>query len=147
MTFPYDSARQQLQAWQADLDARGARLEKVALEASKVQTRGADLSPADIAEIEKFARSKDAPNALKDLQRKVDSGEMSWRDITSGRAVSDPDVQRAMQTSMPSLKRAYTAIKEGQNLDEIVAAGQQRTRPSRGDFDDDAPSDFTEDAF
>ncbi|MFD4636017.1 hypothetical protein ACFWN2_01810 [Lentzea sp. NPDC058436] len=147
MTFPYESARQQLQSWQQDLDARGSRLEKVALEASRVQTRGADLSPADVAEIEKFARSKDAPNALKDLQRKVDSGAMSWQDITSGRAVADPDVQRAMQTSMPSLKRAYTAIKEGQNLDEIVAAGQQRPRRPRGDFDDDAPSDFTEDAF
>lgn len=147
MTFPYDSARQQLQAWQQDLDAKGARLEKVALEASRVQTRGGDLSPADIAAIEKFARSKDAPNALKDLQRKVDSGEMSWRDIASGKAVNDPEVQRAMQSSMPSLKRAYTAIKEGQNLDEIVAAGQQRPRRSRDDFDDDAPSDFTEDAF
>lgn len=147
MTFPYESARQQLQTWQQDLDAKGARLEKVALEASKAQTRGADLSPADIAEIEKFARSKDAPNALKDLQRKVDSGDLSWRDIASGRAVNDPEVQRAMQTSMPSLKRAYTAIKEGQDLDEIVAAGQQRTRRSRGDYDDDMPSDFTEDAF
>ena len=147
MTFPYDSARQQLQTWQQDLDARGARLEKVALEASRVQTRGADLSPADIAAIEKFAKSKDAPNALKDLQRKVDSGAMSWQDIESGRAVNDPDVQRAMQTSMPSLKRAYTAIKEGQNLDDVITAGQQRTRPSRGDFDDDMPSDFTEDAF
>ncbi|MEV6237498.1 hypothetical protein [Lentzea sp. NPDC051838] len=147
MTFPYDSARQQLQAWQQELDAKGSRLEQVAREMSAVQTRGADLSPSDIAEIEKFARSKDAPNALKDLQRKVDSGAMSWQDITSGRAVNDPEVQRAMQTSMPSLKRAYTAIKEGQNLDEIVAAGQQRTRRSHGNFDDDMPSDFTEDAF
>lgn len=147
MTFPYDSARQQLQSWQEDLDAKGSQLEKVAAEAAKVQTRGADLSPADIKEIEKFARSNAAPNALKDLQRKVDSGEMSWRDIASGKAVNDPDVQRAMRGSMPSLKRAYTAIKEGQNLDEIVAAGQTRTRRSRGDFDDDAPSDFTEDAF
>ncbi|MGW6449858.1 hypothetical protein [Lentzea sp. NPDC055074] len=147
MTFPYDSARQQLRAWQEDLDARGSRLEKVAIEASRAQTRGADLSPADVAEIEKFARSKDAPNALKDLQRKVDSGALSWRDITSGQAVNDPEVQRAMQASMPSLKRAYTAIKEGQNLDEIVAAGQQRTRRSHGDYDDDMPSDFTEDAF
>ncbi|GLY50607.1 hypothetical protein [Lentzea sp. NBRC 102530] len=147
MTFPYDSARQQLQAWQQDLDARGAQLEKVALEASRVQSRGGDLSPADIAEIEKFAKSKDAPNALRDLQRKVDSGALSWQDIASGRAVHDPDVQRAMQTSMPSLKRAYAGIKEGQNLDDIVAAGQQRARPSRGDYDDDLPSDFTEDAF
>ncbi|SES32106.1 hypothetical protein [Lentzea albida] len=147
MTFPYDSARQQLQTWQQDLDARGARLEKVALEASRVQTRGGELSPADVAEIEKFARSKDAPNALKDLQRKVDAGALSWQDIASGRAVGDPDVQRAMQTSMPSLKRAYTAIKEGQDPDEVVAAGQQRPRRARGDYDDDAPSDFTEDAF
>lgn len=147
MTFPYDSARRQMKAWQQDLDAQGARLEKVALEASKVQTRGGDLSPADIAAIEKFARSKDAPNALKDLQRKVDSGAMSWRDIASARAVNDQDVRRAMQTSMPSLQRAYTAIKEGQDLDEVVATGQQRTRRSHGDFDDDRPSDVTEDAF
>ena len=147
MTFPYDSARQQLQTWQQDLDARGARLEKVALEASRVQTRGGDLSPADVAEIEKFARSKDAPNALKDLQRKVDAGALSWQDIASGRAVGDPEVQRAMQTSVLSLKRAYTAIREGQDLDEIVAAGQQRPRRPHGDYDDDAPSDFTEDAF
>ena len=47
MTFPYDSARQQLQAWQQDLDARGTRLEKVALEASKVQTRGAIKKTGD----------------------------------------------------------------------------------------------------
>ncbi|MET9230090.1 hypothetical protein [Lentzea sp. NPDC003310] len=147
MTFPYDSARQQLRAWQEDLDAKGSRLEKVAQEAARVPSRGADLSPADIAEIEKHARSKDAPNALKDLQRKVDAGELSWRDIASGRALHDPEVQRAMQSSMPSLKRAYTAIKEGQNPDEIVAAGRQRPRRSHGDHDDDMPSDFTEDAF
>jgi hypothetical protein len=72
---------------------------------------------------------------------------MSWRDISSGKAAHDPDVQRAMQTSMPSLKRAYTAIREGQNLDEIIEAGRQRPRRSRDDFDDDPPSDFTEDAF
>ncbi|MFD5824158.1 hypothetical protein [Lentzea sp. NPDC060358] len=147
MTFPHDTARRQLEAWRQDLDARGARLEQVALEATRVRTRGTDLSPADIAAIEKHARSKDAPNALRDLQRKVDAGLLSWRDIASGRAVGDPDVQRAVQTSAPSLKRAYTAIREGQDLDEVVAAGQQRTRRSRGDFDDDLPSDFTEDAF
>ncbi|SDO67891.1 hypothetical protein [Lentzea jiangxiensis] len=146
MTFPHDSARQQLQAWRADLDARGARLDQVAAEVSKARTRGADLSPADIAEIERFARSKDAPNALKDLQRKIDSGVVSWQDVASGRAVNDPDVQRAMRTSTPSLRRAYTAIKEGQDLDEVVAAGQQRTGRSRA-FEDEPPIDFTEDAF
>ncbi|WP_329792385.1 hypothetical protein V1227_10880 [Lentzea sp. DG1S-22] len=44
------TARQQPQAWWADLHARGARLDQVAAEVSKVRIRGADLSPADIAE-------------------------------------------------------------------------------------------------
>lgn len=145
MTFSYDKAR--LQALLDDVDGKAVALERVAAEAAKVQMRGQDLSEKDLAEIERFARSSSAPPALKDLQRKVDAGELSWKDISDGRALGSEEMQRAMRGSMPGLKKAYSAIQEGQNIDEIIASGQSRARRSRGDYDDDTPSDVTEDAF
>lgn len=141
MTF--DMAR--VQAMADELDAKMARLEQFSAAAAK--TGGStDLSEKDLAEIEKAAKAPGAPAALKDLQRKVDSGQLSWRDIAAGKALGDEDFQRAMRLGMPSMKKAYHALQEGQNIDEIIAAGQVRRRP-RGDFDDDEPSQVTEDAF
>ncbi|MBY8848004.1 hypothetical protein [Saccharothrix longispora] len=143
MTFPYDRAR--LDGLVADVEARMAAVERTAREASRVQLRSRGLTQADFAEISRFANSPGAPRELKELARRVDAGEMSWEDVASGRAVDDEGVQRALQAGVPDLQRAYTAIQEGDDPEDVVSAGSPRPG-GRGD-DDDEPGRFTEDAW
>ena len=149
MTFPYDQAR--LQALFNDVDSRIDDLGKVATAASQVQRRSRGLSEQDLAEIERFAKSPGAPKELKDLQRRVDAGEMSWADVAAGRALNDEGVQKALAVGVPDLQRAYRAIEEGQDIDDIIASGnpapQPPTRGRRDDDEDDGPSQFREDAW
>jgi hypothetical protein len=151
MTFPYDQAR--LQALFDGVDAKIDDLGKVAAAASQVQRRSRGLSEQDLAEIERFAKSPGAPKELKDLQSRVDAGEMSWADVASGRAVHDEGVQKALAVGVPDLQRAYNAIEEGQDIDDIIASGnpaaQQPPPRSRRDDDDedDGPSHFRKDAW
>ncbi|MFE2751046.1 hypothetical protein ACFXGA_03470 [Actinosynnema sp. NPDC059335] len=144
MTFPYDKAR--LDALVADVDQRLANVEQTARAASQVQMRSRGLTQADFAEISRFANSPGAPRELKELARRVDAGELTWEDVASGRAVDDEGVQRALQTGVPDLQRAYTAIQEGNDPEDVISAGSPRPR-GRGDDDDDEPSGFTEDAW
>ncbi|GAA3460705.1 hypothetical protein ACFFSW_34215 [Saccharothrix longispora] len=143
MTFPYDRAR--LDGLVADVEARMAAVERTAREASRVPLRSRGLTQADFAEISRFANSPGAPRELKELARRVDAGEMSWEDVASGRAVDDEGVQRALQAGVPDLQRAYTAIREGDDPEDVVSAGSPRPG-GRGD-DDDEPGRFTEDAW
>jgi hypothetical protein len=144
MTFPYDKAR--LDALVADVEQRMANVEQTARAASQVQLRSRGLTQADFAEISRFANSAGAPKELKDLARRVDAGEMSWEDIASGRAGNDEGVQRALQSGLPDLQRAYTAIQEGNDPEDVVSAGSPRPGGRRDD-DDDEPNKFTEDAW
>jgi hypothetical protein len=147
VTFPYDQAR--LQALFSDVDSRIDDLGKVATAASQVQRRSRGLSEQDLAEIERFAKTPGAPKELKDLQRRVESGEMSWADVAAGRAVNDEGVQKALAVGVPDLQRAYRAIEEGQDIDDIIASGNPAPRPPRRDDDDedDGPSHFRKDAW
>jgi hypothetical protein len=150
MTFPYDQAR--LQALFSDVDSKIDDLGKVATAASQVQRRSRGLSEQDLAEIERFAKSPGAPKELKDLQRRVESGEMSWADVAAGRALNDDGVQKALAVGVPDLQRAYRAIEEGQDIDDIIESGnpapQPPVRPRRDDDDeDDGPSHFRKDAW
>ncbi|MCR3746852.1 hypothetical protein [Lentzea californiensis] len=151
MTFPYDQAR--LQALFSEVDSRVDDLGKVATAASQVQRRSRGLSEQDLREIERFAKSPGAPKELKDLQRRVDAGEMTWADVASGRAVHDEGVQKALAVGVPDLQRAYQAIEEGQDIDDIITSGnpaahQSPPRPRRDDDDeDDGPSHFRKDAW
>ena len=143
MTFPHDKAK--LDALVADVERRMADVEQTARAASQVQLRSRGLTQADLAEISRFAHSPGAPRELKELARRVDAGEMSWEDVASGRAVDDEGVQRALRTGVPDLQRAYTAIQEGNDPEDVISAGTAKPR-GRGD-DDDEPSRFTEDAW
>ncbi|MDX8029938.1 hypothetical protein SK803_06925 [Lentzea sp. BCCO 10_0856] len=151
MTFPYDQAR--LQALINDVDSKIDDLGKVATAASHVQRRSRGLSEQDLAEIERFAKSPGAPKELKDLQRRVDAGEMSWADVASGRAINDEGVQKALAVGVPDLQRAYRAIEEGQDIDDIIASGNPvpqppvRSRRADDDDEDDGPSHFRKDAW
>ena len=47
-------------------------------------------------DVEDYARGRAAPRALRDLQRRIDNGELSWRAIAAGRHADDPDVRAAL---------------------------------------------------
>ncbi|MCP2164914.1 hypothetical protein [Goodfellowiella coeruleoviolacea] len=138
MTFPYDNAK--LQALLADVDSALANVDRTAAEASQVQSRSSGLSEKDIAEIERVARGPGAPKELKDLQRRVEAGELSWSDIAAGRVLDDAGVRDAFATGLPNLRRAYVAIEEGQDIDEIIESGQPRRGRPSGDDDDEPPT-------
>ncbi len=142
MTFPYDRAR--LDALVADVDARMADAERTSREAAQVQLRSKGLSESDYAEISRYANSAGAPKELRDLARRIDAGELTWQDIASGERAGDESVQRALQAGVPELQRAYNALEEGSDPEDVVAAGTPR--PARGD-DDDEPGQFTQDAW
>jgi hypothetical protein len=144
VTFPYDKAR--LDALVADVEQRMANVEQTARAASQVQMRSRGLTQADFAEISRFANSPGAPRELKELARRVDAGEMSWEDIASGRAVDDEGVQQALQTGVPDLQRAYSAIQAGDDPEDVASAGTPRPSGRRDD-DDDEPNKFSEDAW
>ncbi|MET9631398.1 hypothetical protein ABZX92_28445 [Lentzea sp. NPDC006480] len=147
MTFPYDQAR--LQQLFDDVDAKTAAAVQTAQQAAQYQPRSRGVSEQDLAEIERYARSGNAPEEFKDLQQRIDSGEFSWKDIASGR-VMDDGVQKALATGVPDLQRAYTAIEEGQDIADIIESGNPaaRQRPRRDDDDeDDGPSHFRKDAW
>ncbi|MGX7824274.1 hypothetical protein ACTG9Q_04210 [Actinokineospora sp. 24-640] len=118
MTFPYDQAR--LDALVADVDARIANVERTAAEASRVGNRSPGLSEQDIAAIERHAASPRAPKALQDLVKRVKEGELSWSDIASGRALDDEGVQRAMAAGFGDLRQANDAIREGQDVEDVI---------------------------
>ncbi|MBB5954481.1 hypothetical protein FHS29_001051 [Saccharothrix tamanrassetensis] len=142
MTFPYDRAR--LDALVADVDQRLAAAERISREAVQVQLRSKGLTEADYAEINRFANSAAAPKELRDLARRIDAGEMTWQDIASGERAGDESVQRALQAGVPELQRAYNALQEGNDPEDVVASGTPR--PARRD-DDDEPGQFTQDAW
>ncbi|MDQ3403360.1 MAG: hypothetical protein M3548_08190 [Actinomycetota bacterium] len=86
------------------------------------------LSDADIRKIEEHARSADAPRDLRELQKRVDAGEMTWRDITSGRTADDEGVRRALESGLPQMRQAYTLLEEGHSVDEVIEAGKVARR-------------------
>ncbi|MGH3517149.1 MAG: hypothetical protein ACRDQ7_06960 [Haloechinothrix sp.] len=99
------------------------------------------LSERDIQQIEEHAKSKDAPKALRELQKRIDDGELSWEDIGRGGHLDDPKVRAALATGVEGMKSAYTLIKEGQDLDDIVDAGAPSPSPSSERAEDDRDDD------
>lgn len=139
----------------AKLEDAEVALDQAILEAKQVerQVPKTQLSEEDIRRIEEFARSGDAPRELRELQRRVDDGDLSWQDIAAGRHLDDPQVRAALSTGVDGMRQAYSLIQEGQDLDDIVAAGapvprvtddrderdDRDDRDRRDDDDDDGP--------
>ncbi|MBC6446478.1 hypothetical protein [Actinokineospora xionganensis] len=96
------------------------------------------LTDADIEAISEHARGADAPKALRELQARIDAGDLTWRDITSGRAAGEPGVREALEAGLPQLRQAYTLLEEGHSVDEVIEAGSSRSgRPDDGDEGDE----------
>jgi hypothetical protein len=136
----------------AKLERAEVELDQKVLEAKqmKQQMPRGGLSPADIQQVEEHARSKDAPKELRELQKRIDRGDLSWNDIGQGRFLDDPGVRAALSGSVEGMRQAYTMIEEGQDIDDIVDLGgppapASTTEPDDGENDprrrDDPPDD------
>jgi hypothetical protein len=128
----------------AKLEDAEVALDRAILDAKQVeqQVPKTQLSEEDIRQIEEHARGADAPRELRELQRRIDAGELSWEDIASGRHLDDPSVQAALSPGTDGMHQAYTMIQEGQDLDEIIESPPAvRQTDARDDTDDDDDPD------
>lgn len=134
------------EAWQtpqitealARLEEAEVALDQAIVEAKQVEreTPKTQLSEEDIRLIEEHARSGDAPRELRELQERIDAGELSWEDIAAGRHLDDPEIQAALMPGVEGMQQIYTAIEEGQDLDDIIEMGGP-TPPRDTDDPDD----------
>lgn len=126
-------AEAKLNAAMADLDQRIDHAKEVERTVPK-----SNLSGDEIRQIEEFAHGKDAPEELRELQQRIDRGELTWDQIGDGEHLDDPAVRAALERSVPGLSRAYTSIIEGEHLDDIIEAGTARPASPRDHFDGDS---------
>jgi hypothetical protein len=124
MTDPMQNP--EIRAAMAQLEAAEAGLNEAIAQAEVVEqrTNRPGLSDRDIERIEEYARSSDAPKAMRDLQQKVDDGDLTWRDIASPRHFNDAEVREAFSSSATEMGRAYAMIQEGLEIDDIIDAGK-----------------------
>ncbi|GAA2992124.1 hypothetical protein [Actinokineospora diospyrosa] len=133
----------------AQLEAAEVGLDEAIVAAKEVERTVpvTTLSEEDLRLLEAHARGDDAPRSLRELQERIDEGELSWTDLSEGRHLDDPAVQSALDPGVKGMRQAYTAIEEGQPLDEIIEAGPPvPPRPSSPtEPSDDETFDFLRD--
>jgi hypothetical protein len=117
----------------AQLEEAEVNLDRAVLNAKQVeqQVPKTQLSQEDIRRIEEHARSNEAPRQLRELQERIDRGDLSWQDIASGHHLDDPKVRAALDPGVTGMRQAYAAIQEGQELDEIIESGPPSPPPTR----------------
>ncbi|MBP2476038.1 hypothetical protein JOF53_004910 [Crossiella equi] len=125
---------------EAELDASMEAMEEVLRSAQELQDSLRPSDPAateeEIRQIEAEAAKPNAPAELRALQRKVDAGELNWRDILEGRSYEDPDVRAALESNLGRMNQTYQLFQDGHTLDEVIEAQRQSGR-RRDDDDDD----------
>lgn len=92
------------------------------LDKAKIRPTDPSASDAEIASLEAAAKRSDAPAEMRLLARKVDAGELSWKDIAEGRAFNDADVRRMAMSKLDAAKKAYEDFEAGATLDEVIDA-------------------------
>lgn len=78
---------------QADADLEAAVQRSV--KASQRLRQSPDFQQR-LENVESYARSRAAPRVLSALQRRIDSGELSWQAIAAGKHLDDPDVRAVL---------------------------------------------------
>ncbi|MGQ0839255.1 hypothetical protein [Actinokineospora sp.] len=130
----------QLREAEAQLDlavvSLDATLAEIGQKYEQQEEQETGLTDEDIRLISEHARSAEAPKELRDLQTRIDQGDLTWRDVTSGRAAGDPGVRQALEAGLPQLQQAYTMLDEGHSVDDVIDAGTHRP-PRRDDEDGD----------
>jgi hypothetical protein len=102
----------------------------------------AGMSKEDIVRIEAFARGTSAPSVLRELQKRIDNGELTWDEIAAGRHTDDKQVREALSVSTPDLRRAYGAWPDGDEAGAlIIQSGLAHLALVRGVSTDDSADD------
>lgn len=78
--------------------------------------------PEDIQRLKAAAERPDAPAETRALKKKVDAGELSWKDVLEGKALQDPVVQAAMGARLGEMREIYQEAEAGATLEEILEA-------------------------
>lgn len=78
--------------------------------------------PGDIAAIKAAAERPDAPAALRAMKKKVDAGELTWKDILEGKALGDETVRGMMSARLDEMREIYQEAEAGASLEEILEA-------------------------
>ncbi|EHK88576.1 hypothetical protein ACWGRK_11760 [Saccharomonospora azurea] len=125
MTGPDLSRDPRIAAAMAQLEQAELGLDRTISSAKQLDAKMAksSLSPQDIEQIAEHARSKDAPKELRELQARIDKGDLSWNDIAAGRFLDDPQVRTALEGGVEGMRQAYAMIQEGHDLDDIIEPG------------------------
>lgn len=111
-----------------------ARLDEVSAraDAAIAKARSLNIAPTpplsedDIRRIEEAARSREASREMRELQRRIDEGEFTWRDVVDGKQAHDPGVRAALGTSLDQMASVYRQFEDGYQLDDVLAANQHR---------------------
>ncbi|WP_019811368.1 hypothetical protein [Saccharomonospora halophila] len=148
MTVPDPSADPRIQEAMADLERAELSLDRAVSEAEQLQQTmpPGGLSQEDIEQIEEHARGRNAPAELRELQQRIDDGELSWSDLAAGRFLDDPGVRAALEGGVEGMRQAHTMLQEGHDLDEIIEPGAppvaiERPQPERGHERDDGDAE------
>lgn len=104
----------------------------------------AKLSQEQTDQIEQLVRSGGAPAEIAELQRRIDDGELSWDDVSSGRALADDGVQQAFAAGVPTMRHVKELMDEGHEIGDIIDADPNRPASARDDDDDEPPDSFME---
>lgn len=133
---------------QVRLDEVAAQAEAAIAKARSLRIpRTPPLSEDDIRRIEEAARSRDASREMRELQRRIDGGEFTWRDVADGRHLDDPRVRAALGANLDQMARVYRQFEEGYHLDEVVAAHQPRGASSHQREPDDDDGEWFVDSI
>lgn len=131
-------AEAQLEDALANAERRLAEADRFEAE-QETDSRG--LGREQIEEIERLVRAGKAPPEVAALQRLVDSGELSWDDISQGRNLEHEAVQRAFSASVPAMTRVKELADEGHDLPTILGADPNSPNQSDPYGDDTDPPD------
>ncbi|SFT59927.1 hypothetical protein SAMN04487904_104171 [Actinopolyspora lacussalsi subsp. righensis] len=134
-----DWKTQEIRDAEAALDEAVTDAERVAARAEEMNDElpEAELSEEQTEQIEQLVRRGEAPAGIAELQRRIDEGELSWQQVTSGRAVADEGVRRAFEEGVPAMRQVKEMLDEGHEATEIIANDPNRA-PEQ---DDEEPPD------
>ncbi|QYN16985.1 hypothetical protein [Amycolatopsis sp. DSM 110486] len=79
-------------------------------------------TPERIEALKTAASKPDAPAALRLVKRKVDAGELTWKDVASGKAFADPEVRALADAKLGDAKDMYEEMQEGLSPEEVLEA-------------------------
>lgn len=78
--------------------------------------------PEDIQRLKSAAERPDASAELRALKKKVNAGELTWKDVLEGKALKDPVVREAMRARLADTREIYQEAAAGASLEEILEA-------------------------